>query len=202
MSTTWRRDLEVRVERAIDFGRDEPARWSILVGRVTEGGGGSYMPIPVPVGDRDKAERIAEYLRAELGPENEEVVALETIRYEQMDRDMRARQEERDAEAKCERATRKSKLDAGEGTPATREKCPSCGELAEAGDYDEPVYECSRCGQSVRGEDGRRCASCNIFTAKVADLSCPSCEEALEGEPETIEGQEIDGVFVEAGEEA
>ncbi len=61
-------------------------------------------------------------------------------------------------------------------------RCPSCDET-----YDQPgdaVYECSRCGSTQ--VDERRCSDCNIFMAKVADQSCPSCEEPIEEEPEML----------------
>ena len=52
-------------------------------------------------------------------------------------------------------------------------RCDNCGHLfTEPG---EAQYECSRCG-GTQVED-KRCASCNIFMAKVADETCPECED-------------------------
>ncbi len=52
-------------------------------------------------------------------------------------------------------------------------RCGACEELFE--DPGGPLYECSRC--SGREVEERRCPACNIFMAKVADESCPSCED-------------------------
>ena len=52
-------------------------------------------------------------------------------------------------------------------------RCDSCGHLfTETG---EAQYECSRCGSNQVGD--KRCASCNIFMSKVADETCPECED-------------------------
>lgn len=72
-------------------------------------------------------------------------------------------------------------------------KCGSCGEH-----FDEPgeaVYNCSRCGQD-QVED-RRCQQCNIFMAKVADQSCPDCEDG-EDIAEVEAWQSEDGQFFES----
>ncbi len=57
-------------------------------------------------------------------------------------------------------------------------QCGACDEVFE--EPGGPVYECSRC--SATQVEERRCLNCNIFMAKLADQSCPSCEdgEAIE----------------------
>jgi len=60
-------------------------------------------------------------------------------------------------------------------------ECQSCEHQFNDGDEGGPLYECSRCGQSYTREDSadgdsNRCPNCNIFGAKVADLTCPECQ--------------------------
>lgn len=108
-----------------------------------------------------------------------------------------AEREEREAQVAQERADWAAKVQAaidGGAELIARPVCPECGHDAEEDEFEERLYTCSRCGQSGRGEDGRRCQHCNIFCAKEADMSCPSCEEALD-ELGSVEGYEIDGRF-------
>jgi DNA-directed RNA polymerase subunit RPC12/RpoP len=79
-------------------------------------------------------------------------------------------------------------------------RCPECNEAAEPGEFEQRVYECGRCGKTLIGEDGRRCDESHIFTSKVGELACPSCEQPLDEEPERIFGVEIDGQFFEESE--
>lgn len=61
--------------------------------------------------------------------------------------------------------------------------CPLCDDEVDPDEAAERrVYECSRCGERVVPEEGERarCLSCNVFCAKVADASCPACEEEIE----------------------
>lgn len=52
-------------------------------------------------------------------------------------------------------------------------RCGACETIFE--EPEGPVYECSRCnGTQI---DERRCPECHIFMAKVADSSCPACED-------------------------
>lgn len=78
----------------------------------------------------------------------------------------------------------------------TTHRCGECGEH-----FDEPggpIYCCSRCGGEQVEE--RRCSECNIFMAKIADESCPSCEQG--GEFIAVEvWQSEDGEFFESAEE-
>lgn len=60
--------------------------------------------------------------------------------------------------------------------------CEACHEEI---DDPEPGYECGACGeQFVRSasSDGEsnRCPTCNKFGAKIADVVCPSCYEAVD----------------------
>ena len=58
-------------------------------------------------------------------------------------------------------------------------QCYGCDELTDSPE-DGPIYECGTCGQTLFGEEGRRCGDCNRFTAKThgaSDGVCPSCEE-------------------------
>lgn len=82
--------------------------------------------------------------------------------------------------------------------------CPNCShEAGSTEEYEEPVYECSRCGAHQIGEGRGRCDECNIFMAKVGDDGCSQCETSLDGEaPEEIEGYQIDGVFIPRAEVA
>lgn len=62
-------------------------------------------------------------------------------------------------------------------------KCSECGEITL--DWgDEPVYECSRCGQTQVEEN--RCPDCNIFMAKVGTGHCPDCETGEEPEQVSV----------------
>lgn len=73
---------------------------------------------------------------------------------------------------------RRQEPDPANGEYVTRLVCPSCQETFEPGDEGGPVYECSRCGASQVDEN--RCETDNIFMAKIAPESCPSCEAAFE----------------------
>ena len=60
-------------------------------------------------------------------------------------------------------------------------ECQACEHQFNDGDEGGPLYECSRCGTTyTRDEsadgDSNRCPNCNIFGAKVADLTCPECQ--------------------------
>jgi DNA-directed RNA polymerase subunit RPC12/RpoP len=64
-------------------------------------------------------------------------------------------------------------------------RCASCGEEFTDGDADQgqgPLYECDSCGAkfSLAGSadgDSNRCPECNRFGRKLAELSCPACED-------------------------
>ncbi len=55
-------------------------------------------------------------------------------------------------------------------------RCDDCDRLWD-GPYDDgPMYECGTCGTQGFGEDGRRCATCNLFAAKVEDAPHGVCD--------------------------
>ncbi len=57
--------------------------------------------------------------------------------------------------------------------------CQSCDTITDT--PDETLYECNNCGlRFKRGDDDgatQRCPECNRFAAKVADQSCPNCDD-------------------------
>lgn len=60
-------------------------------------------------------------------------------------------------------------------------ECQACEAQFNDGDEGGPLYECSRCGTTFTQEESadgesNRCPNCNIFAAKVADLTCPECQ--------------------------
>ena len=64
-------------------------------------------------------------------------------------------------------------------------RCASCGEEFRDGGADQdqgPLYECGSCGAtfSLAGStdgESNRCPECNRFGRKLAELSCPACED-------------------------
>lgn len=77
-----------------------------------------------------------------------------------------------------------------------KEACPDCGHTDdEEAFFEEKAYECSQCGQTGVGEEGKRCSSCNRFAAKVSDMSCPECQAAID-ELDEVTGIEVDGEFI------
>lgn len=132
------------------------------------GSGSSVQP---NIADPDKAVALADHLYAVLLPEYEREVA-------RLAQQIAADRARRNAEAPKREAERKAHLRAAKAAPLVEaQECASCGHVAEPHEYDEPRYECGTCGTGGRGEDARRCAQCHKFTAKVADHSCPECEE-------------------------
>ena len=64
-------------------------------------------------------------------------------------------------------------------------KCQDCDTIIDpddGSDLEVPLYECNSCGtvfnrdNSADGES-HRCPDCNKFGAKLADKSCPACQE-------------------------
>jgi ribosomal protein L37AE/L43A len=111
----------------------------------------------------------------------------------------KAANEARAAEAEVEQEEAvealQKRIEAGEETPETKGRCPECGHVTDTEDFEQKVYECSRCGGIYRESDieGHRCPDCNVFMAKLGDYSCADCEAALEDGPEEIEVYEADG---------
>lgn len=62
---------------------------------------------------------------------------------------------------------------AATAAPRTGHWCNDCQELVET----TPVYECSRCSEA---SDERRCADCNIFTARREEDGCENCFAEVE----------------------
>ncbi len=61
-------------------------------------------------------------------------------------------------------------------------ECESCG-LSMWEEAGPALYECGSCGEVFNRDnsadgDSARCPQCNKFAAKIADESCPQCEEA------------------------
>lgn len=144
--------------------------------------------LPVPIRVRAKAERIARFLAHELAREQD----AELQRHNAQVAGFLARDSERAEQRRIEREEQLSKITA-ETPRSSVFVCPHCHSAADRDDYDEPAWECS-CGATHRGES-RNCEVCNKFSAKIADISCPSCEEALEEEP-----GEVVGVVLASGE--
>lgn len=79
-------------------------------------------------------------------------------------------------------------------TAETVHTCPHCEEEIGVADYfglGPPAYECGACGSQFTSEDGNRCPDCNRFAAKLADASCPECEEPIGGEHGDVEEREV-----------
>jgi DNA-directed RNA polymerase subunit RPC12/RpoP len=74
-------------------------------------------------------------------------------------------------------------------------KCEGCEEVTQE-EPDDPLYECSRCGERFLREDSydgdsNRCPGCNVFAAR-AGFACSQC-----GEGPVIEGILVDGEWQE-----
>lgn len=167
-------------------GHDRPDVWDIRVH------GPGSMTIQ-NIRTLDKALRVGGYLYDELLAE---VEAENARRDEESDRrhaEWEAARPKREAEQRA-REKKIAKLPVVEAF-----KCGECGHIEEDRDeFGVPGYECSRCSSHGRGEDGRRCDVDHIFRAKVADESCPSCEEPLPEGPEPVKAKNLDGAMVEA----
>lgn len=145
--------------------------------------------------DRDLAIEVATFLRDKLAPCE---VVLEARRAERdAERAREAREREEAERPAREAAARQREKDLAEAPTVDAVECDECGHLGDPGEFEEPVYECSTCGSTARGiEDGRRCDTCHRFRAKVASLSCPDCDAALESLT-TVEARRLpDGELV------
>jgi rubrerythrin len=60
-------------------------------------------------------------------------------------------------------------------------RCASCGvELTEdeADQGQGPLYACGQCGSTFSADaESNRCPDCNRYGRKLAELSCPACED-------------------------
>lgn len=183
----------VEVRTSYDTFDPEPDRYEITLWRGKHNKTGSTLG--VSIGDWAKACAIGKYLYETLAPEHVEAERLSNARWEVTSARMAVESEERKARAKVERAERRAK--AKQATvKVERAVCPDCGHDDMPDAFEQEVRECSRCGQTLIGEDARHCPECHIFTARVGDIACPSCEQALDADPEIVIGVEVDGVFV------
>lgn len=140
----------------------------------------------------DKALRVGLYLYDELAPE---VLLANERRDRQRVEDNERRTAKDEAERPAREAAARERAKALKAAPIEdATQCPECSHVGDAQDFEERVYECSRCGQTLVGEDGRRCDQCNIFTAKVGDAACPNCGEAVE--PVEVQAKRIGNELV------
>lgn len=166
--------------------------------RIVVWAGGSGSGPNAYIKDIEKARAIAKYLYETLLPEYEREEIEQAARVELIHLRMSAEGAQRRVEEKRKRRVALVKIN--DETPTVEKiRCDECEHLDDPEAFDEPAYECSRCGRIARGEDGRRCDQCNIFCAKLADRSCPSCEAALE-DGTMVLGYEINGEFLTVGE--
>jgi hypothetical protein len=165
------RDGYVVVAPSSTAGRDEPDVWDI---QLHVCGAGTIQEIT----GLDVAKALALTLFETLMPMQKLARERSERRYQEFEAERRARQEEeRPGREKAARelAKRLAKAPVEEAA-----KCPECSHVDEPDEFGVPGYECSRCGSTGRGEDGRRCDQCHIFRARTTDLSCPSCEAPLD----------------------
>jgi hypothetical protein len=160
--------------------------WTVIIWK-----GDNGVSIGVPIRDEAKAKRLAKQLEAVLLPEY--------IADREQSRALSAKfHQEAEHRIADQAAVRRGYIDAITAETPRMEYyvCPECGDGTDsADDYEQPVYECSRCNGFQVGEGENRCEECNIFMAKVSDIACPSCLEALEEVPEATVG-----VVLESGE--
>ena len=165
-------ELRIRVAPSMqDGGPVEGKRWDI---------GCNSFTLQPPVRDLAKALALAAHLYDGL---YEEAVYESARRDEQFAADEARRAAERPAREAAERKRARAVANAPR---VAVQKCTECGHLDEPFAFDQPGYECSRCGSGGVGEDGRRCDQCHIFRARVADYGCPSCEAPLDSEPAQV----------------
>lgn len=191
-----------------DSGRDPASGFSMEIRPTDEHRGGGYeitmwrnrsgSSFQVVHPTIEKARRVARVLYHLHAADYAEQRRQDEILYTEMSSDLKARSDEREATEAADHAARLAQVTA-ETERIEMTICPTCDHAADAEEFEQPVYECSRCGGSQVGEGENRCVSCNVFMSKVGDLACPSCEEPVE-EPETVTGVEIDGVFIPESE--
>lgn len=183
----------VEVRTSYDTFDPEPDRYEITLWKGRHNRSGSTLG--VSIGNWTKACAIGKYLYETLVAEHVEAERLSDARWATTSAKMAVEREEREAREKVERAERRAKAKAAT-VKVERAVCPECGHDDMPDAFEQEVRECSRCGQTLIGDDARRCSDCNIFTARVGDIACPSCEQPLDSDPEIVEGVEVDGVFV------
>lgn len=154
--------------------------------------GGSGSTVQPEIRDWRKACALADHLYEVLLPEH----LAERARIEERDRQWAA---ERAAQAPARKAAAAAHAKLVAAAPVvTAYQCPECDHLEGSPDeFEVPAYECSTCGTTGRGEDGRRCEQCHRFAAKAADHSCPSCDSALDEGPAAVQAKQLpDGDLV------
>lgn len=170
----------------------ETGRWEVTV---FDGGSGTLMPGTWPT--EEQARQVAHELSGIFDANFREHHRLQEERYERQRVELEARSAERAVVEKEADRNRRALIEAGEGQQVTKARCPICENEADPADFDQRIYECSRCGTKQREDEGNRCTSCNIFMAKLSERSCESCNEEIEDGEELveIEGIELDGHF-------
>lgn len=165
--------------------------------------GGSHssgLGLNVPIRSLVKARMIGRQLSAWLAPEKAAMLERDAIRDAEWSERRKIELEHRQAVEAAELAVRLAQI-TPETARVTVYVCPMCEHTDDLEEFHEATYECSTDGPvDGRGEDARRCPTCNKFTAKAGEWSCPSCEAPLDEEPEPVVGVEIDGVFMSESE--
>lgn len=135
--------------------------------------------------DRTKAERIAALLYEELLPEYNEQERRQKVDIQKMMEEM-------------EKRPKPKPLKILKNAPIVKVlECPECNKLIPHDEVsEERVYECSACGTTGTGDDGRRCESCHKFAAKLSDTSCPECGAAMDDADEVEAQRATNGTLV------
>lgn len=186
-------DFVIEARTSNDTFPPEAERYEITLWRGTSMRHGNGLG--VTIADWDKAVAIGAYLFEQLADEHAEQERLSEIRWQETKARLEIERTEKKAREKEERAERRKKAKQ-ETVKVEFAVCPECEHADSPDAFEQEVRECSRCGGVYIGEDARRCPECNIFTARVGDLACPSCESPLDGELALSQGVEVDGVFV------
>lgn len=158
---------------------------------------GVSMQIPVPTIER--ARTVARRLYHLHAADFERAEAAVEIKRASQRKELNERADERSRQREEQHAARLSQITAD--TPRVEKVvCANCDHASDPDEWEQPVYECSRCGGQQVGEGENRCATDNVFMAKVGDRACPSCEAPDEGDSQTVTGVEIDGEFIPESE--
>lgn len=182
--------LDIVVRESLDARTyNHEHQWEVLIGSGSYNNPVGQVPLP-----KEVAEEVAAFLREKLIPYHEELERAKEKRRAEWDRERRQKDEEqRPAREKAARE-RLERLESAPEEVAC--ECEECGHVGGREEFEEPLYECS-CGTG-RGADERRCDQCHRFRAKVADESCPECEQACN--PREVLAKQIDGEWIKTGE--
>jgi hypothetical protein len=183
---TREREFSVIAQRS--YGVD-PDRFDVVI---RDGNHGMVIQCEA---EQEAAEEIAAWLGPKLEPLFRDKAVRQEQRIRQMDKERRARDEKERPERERRERERAKRIKTAPRVTAHR--CPDCGHVDDPEEFLETGYECSACGSTGRGPDGRRCDQCHRFRARVADCSCPSCEAPLEEVEVVSEAVELDGEIVE-----